>query len=465
MSQVDSDVDAMMEAVRRDLRHAEGSKRPKTGTRVGPAAFEVVIERVREEVLRRRNGPSTGGSSKPTWRPLGTPVATKASYRLDELLVPSDRQFVETAYQAILRRPADEPGLEWMLQQLRDGELDKVEALARLRWSDEGKACDVHVDGLLVPTLLRKLRRKRFVGPVFSWLHAVLHLGRSQDRHSNQVALLAGEVQELGRFVNALSDRLEESEQRERRRQTEQLQRVEEEQRRADEAMHAYDQLYSDFEDAFRGGKDTVRERVMPYLEVVKSAGAGTAQAPVLDLGCGRGEWLELLGDHGLIGRGIDLNRRFLASCRDNGLDVVESDAIQALKTLPPESVGAVTSIHLVEHLPFEQLIELIDEALRVLRPGGVLIMETPNPENIDVATIGFYMDPTHRNPIPPQVLQWLASARGFHDVRLDRPMVGRRLSAPSLGVTAEQAKSDPALSLASRRLISPDYAVIAFRS
>src|SRR5262249_52921207 len=158
-----------------------------------------------------------------------------------------------------------------------------------------------------------------------------------------------------------------------------------------------------------------------PYLRLVREAGFGTAAAPVIDIGCGRGEWLEALRDNGLIGKGIEINRVFIDMCRGRGFEVIEGDAIENLKAMPNDYAGVITSIHLVEHLPFERVIALLDEARRVLRPGGLLVLETPNPENLAVGSRSFYVDPTHRNPLPPETLRWFVEARGFHGARIER--------------------------------------------
>jgi len=100
--------------------------------------------------------------------------------------------------------------------------------------------------------------------------------------------------------------------------------------------------------------------------------------------------------------------------CRDRGFDVQESDALEYLKKLDPNSLGVITGFHIIEHLPLRTLISLFDESLRALMPGGMVIFETPNPENIIVGSCNFYYDPTHIRPIPPDVLQFLAETRGF---------------------------------------------------
>ncbi len=187
------------------------------------------------------------------------------------------------------------------------------------------------------------------------------------------------------------------------------------------ERGHLLDAFYAAFEDRFRGTREDIRQRVSVYLPLVRDAGAGTSAAPIVDLGCGRGEWLELLRDQRLEARGIDSNRVMIAICRERELEVVEDDAIEHLQAQKAGSVGAITAMHVIEHLPFAHLIDLFDEALRVLKPGGIVVFETPNPENLLVGACTFYSDPTHQRPLPPEPMRFIAEARGFSDVRILR--------------------------------------------
>jgi len=179
----------------------------------------------------------------------------------------------------------------------------------------------------------------------------------------------------------------------------------------ATEEDHLLDPLYASFEDQFRGEREEVKNRLRVYLPILKDAAITT---DALDIGCGRGEWLELLKDDGLQVRGVDHNRVFIDQCRQNGLEVVEADALVYLRGLPEKSLNVITSFHLVEHLAFEELIKLLDEMVRTLRSGGLLILETPNPENFMVGSHSFYADPTHRNPIPSPTLKFLLESRGL---------------------------------------------------
>jgi O-antigen chain-terminating methyltransferase len=153
------------------------------------------------------------------------------------------------------------------------------------------------------------------------------------------------------------------------------------------------------------------------YLPIMRQISAGSLR--VLDLACGRGEWLELLRGQGWQAEGVDTNRVLVDRCLARGLAVTENDALAHLRTVPAASLAAVTAFHLAEHLGFEDLVEIIDEAARALCPGGVLIVETPDPQNLRVAAYTFYCDPTHRHPLPSPLLKFIVEARGLRDVRV----------------------------------------------
>ena len=190
----------------------------------------------------------------------------------------------------------------------------------------------------------------------------------------------------------------------------------------AEEAPQVLDGTYFAFEEAFRGSRDEIKRRVSVYLPDLRAAQSATQGGPVLDVGCGRGELLEVSRADGLTASGIDSNRAAVEQCRELGLDATVGDAFARLRELPDGSLGALTAIHVVEHLPYLLLLRLLDEALRVLRPGGVAIFESPNPQNVLVGSCNFYLDPTHRNPVHPQTLSHLLRVRGM--VRIEtRPL------------------------------------------
>ena len=186
---------------------------------------------------------------------------------------------------------------------------------------------------------------------------------------------------------------------------------------------HALDSLYLQFEDRFRGTRADIKERQRTYLPRLRAA-----SLPVLDIGAGRGEFLELLREEGITARGVDTNTAMVAACRAAGLDCVEADALTYLAAQPAGSLGAITGFHIVEHVPFKVVVRIMDEALRVLAPGGIIVFETPNPANILTASRYFYLDPTHRNPLPGEMMAMIAEARGFADAEIVplHPMAAR---------------------------------------
>lgn len=223
------------------------------------------------------------------------------------------------------------------------------------------------------------------------------------------------------------------------------------------------DGIYCALEDAFRGSPALVKDRLKVYLDDVQNVSAGGGV--VLDLGCGRGEWLELLRDRDVEAYGVDTNVTYKDRWDASGINVVIADAIDHLRSLAPGSVAVVTAFHLVEHLPIEALIELMDLTNRVLQPGGLFIMETPNPENLVVGASTFYLDPTHQRPIPPALLEFLTGARGFYDVkiiRFQRDTISQ-LPIPRHRDGGIAEELGPLLETINARLFGPeDYAVLA---
>ena len=199
------------------------------------------------------------------------------------------------------------------------------------------------------------------------------------------------------------------------------------------------EKFYRALEEKFRGSEEEIKRKNSIYLELIK-------KDKILDLGCGRGEFLKLLKEKGfkeLIG--VDLNPQMTKEIKN--IKIYNEDIIEFLKKLENKSFNVIVSFHLVEHIEFEKVLELIKEAFRVLSDDGILIIETPNPENIKVATQNFYIDPTHKNPIPIELLKFSFEYFGFFTRVLRR---------------------DSKIHNSIKDLIenvSPDYAIIGFKN
>lgn len=163
------------------------------------------------------------------------------------------------------------------------------------------------------------------------------------------------------------------------------------------------------FEDLHRGSRAEIKERQRAHLSEF-------SEGPILDLGCGRGEFLELCREAGLEARGVDTNPRMVEACRALGLAAEKADALAHLQALPDASLGGVFCAHLIEHLEPRGLVALVQLVHAKLRPGGVFVAETPNPACLSVFSGAFYLDPTHQKPIHPLLARFLLEAAGFKE-------------------------------------------------
>jgi glycosyltransferase involved in cell wall biosynthesis/SAM-dependent methyltransferase len=165
---------------------------------------------------------------------------------------------------------------------------------------------------------------------------------------------------------------------------------------------------YRGFEDLFRGPEAMIRDRQRVYLDLVSD------HQPVLDGGCGRGEFLELLAERGIEARGVDLDSTMVERCREKGLGNAEQgDLFEVIEQAPPRSLGTIFSAQVIEHLSFEQLQRLLELGLSRLKPGGLLIAETVNPHSA-AALKAFWVDPTHVQPLFPETMLALCEGAGY---------------------------------------------------
>ena len=212
------------------------------------------------------------------------------------------------------------------------------------------------------------------------------------------------------------------------------------------------DDFYRVLEERFRSSQAVIRQRLQVYQPFLQALRQEVAQPRALDIGCGRGEWLQLLVENGFEARGVDLDDSMLEACHERGLNAENLDALKALQALPDNSLDLISSFHVVEHLTFDYLRELLQETQRVLSPQGLLILETPNIENLSVGTCDFWLDPTHVQPLPPVFLEFLCQYSGFERCKILRLQEDPALREPdaSIGLVDVLFRA------------SPDYAVVA---
>src|SRR6266480_3506428 len=306
-------------------------------------------------------------------------------YHVRDLLQYHDRDFVWNASRALLKREPDSEGLSAFMGKLRSGRFNKIDVLARLRFSPEGKRNQVTIDGLRMPATIRRLYGVPVIGYVIEFVVGVARLPaliRNQRQIENH---LIAQQERLADHINQMRESLALS-----------LSRLAEEQKAIARAQHTQlaalfltqnatrdggvpglaadtgdrrlvlDELYASFENQFRGTPEHIKEGLKVYLPLLKDAGIAS---DILDLGCGRGEWLELLRDEGSQARGVESNRAMIDNQCGQDLEIVQADALAYLRGLPENSLRAVTAFHFVEHVELALLIDLLDEINRVLKP------------------------------------------------------------------------------------------------
>ena len=411
------------------------------------------------------------------------PPMSQVFKHVDELLLISDSAlFVDAAYRALLRRPADALGAQTYREKLDQG-YGQMFVLAALQASGESRLLKINLAGFGIAPLVyngwRVGRRIGLTAPArllsnaySGWRHLRLaasgrlssqlwqtgsrlnHVETQQQGLATETARRLAEVVQIQRQDqqqleqlrqqkidhNTLHNELQRAQSAFETQSRFELQllraRILTLQQRAlvrpvtsalanaraeEKATSATDRLQQDlddyylaFENAHRGSHAEIITKITPYLSKLAELTPEVLVLPMVDIGCGRGEWLELLREQGFDAMGLDLSAAMVQHCLERGLHAEHGDAQHWLARQSDNSFAMISGFHIVEHLPFEQLFQLICQIWRVLAPGGVLILETPNPENVLVGSHTFYHDHSHRNPVTPTSLQFLLGYHGF---------------------------------------------------
>lgn len=348
-----------------------------------------------------------------------------------DLLSQPDADFVNAAYRYLLGRLPSIEERNCDQERLAAG-LTREQLLLAL--TSQGEKTDYSPDPL--PGLARGLTKARIMylpklGRGVRWLASALRLDQLRERLERSARLQDTRYQALLDILREQAVRIETLESAQRRLQVDND--VLHQQLSATPAPSATAEpkttteptqqdaagrdFYRALEARFRGDPDAITALMREHLPQVQAAAPLAEGFPLLDLGCGRGEWLEILRHEGFCAQGVDLNAENIRAGRELGLEVRYQDALTALYDCRDASLGMITAFHLVEHLEHTQLRQLLHEAFRTLAPGGRLLLETPNPQNLIVGSCNFYLDPTHVRPLPPDFLVFLAEFAGFESV------------------------------------------------
>ena len=221
---------------------------------------------------------------------------------------------------------------------------------------------------------------------------------------------------------------------------------------------------YFGLEERFRGSEEQIKDRQRMYIDYFQG------QEEVLDIGCGRGEFLELLRELGIKAKGADIDTDMVLLCREKGLDVVKEDAFSCLESLPDVSLGGIFAAQVIEHFPSDQIIRLVRRCYQKIRPGGVVVLETPNPQCLSVFARSFYMDFSHVWPCHPEAMRYLLESVGFEEIRVvfSSP-VNSSLGIPPVADTRvfgeETDRFNRTAAVLNELLLGPqDYAIIGWR-
>jgi SAM-dependent methyltransferase len=221
----------------------------------------------------------------------------------------------------------------------------------------------------------------------------------------------------------------------------------------AAEAARRFEPWYPNerFEDEFRGSRAELLER---YDDL---AARFDGCDPVVDLGCGRGEFLELLGRRGIGATGVELDPELVKAGVARGLEVTHGDAVNWLAAAPSGSLGGIALVQVIEHLTAGDRADIVRLAAEKLRPGGKILIETVNPQSLYVFSHAFYADPTHDKPVHPAYLDFLLKEAGFGQIAIEwRSLPSPDESLEPIDTNAERVN---------RILFGPqDYAIIATR-
>lgn len=173
---------------------------------------------------------------------------------------------------------------------------------------------------------------------------------------------------------------------------------------------------YFEFQNEMRGSFDEIKKRQLQYLPYFK------ASKCVIDLGCGRGEFLDLLREHNIKGIGVDAYNKSVEFCQARGLSVVEEDVIEFLKGQKDDSIDGVFSAQLIEHISAGKILQLCHESFRIMKKESYIVLETPNPMCLSTYMNSFYLDPSHKNPVHPHLMEYFLHQCGYRDIRIIFP-------------------------------------------
>lgn len=358
---------------------------------------------------------------------------------LNYLFSLNGEEFIKNAYRYILEREPDPEGFHYYLNKIQSGELSKTDVLIRLRFSKEGRSKKKKFKHLYLKAIYSALSHIKFISYPIRLVKNILLLPSIEKRINVYENLYIPSILKVNHELKELNSKFLHYENEHNKllsslkyyenivldlnHQVANLNHQVTEMKATKEIpeilesepilMQEKDKdFYSTFENTFRGSKDIIKKYQKIYLKYLHKS-----NLPVLDVGFGRGEFLELLKNENIPSIGIDTSKEFVDIGKEKGFKVFQEDVIKFLKETNM-NFSNITAFHVIEHLSLEEQIEFVKEAFQKLEEKGKLIIETPNPKFIE-AFSNFYIDPTHKKPLPPETLIFFFEYFGFKNIKL----------------------------------------------
>ncbi|GEM_PF-850381 len=408
-----------------------------------PVSIDLILEKIREEALSVRDGIKPLGTQiimphetffwsfckkinmrfkKNSFhsrvaplidglRKLLSPFQYERVLYAGDLVCMEHEDLLRACYIKILGREPDHEGMEYNLLMLRTGRADELSIISNFINSDEAKKnrFRVKVKGLWFLKFKKMLKKIPLLGYLLTVSASMLFLPKRLEEINYSVSRFASNLEGLNRW-RAEAAALVGSLEGQASTLSSDIYALKRSIRDSVIKTSQFEKFFFDFENSFRGPEELIKKKLSCYERYLDELPKGSA---ALDLGCGRGEWLDLLNQNGYKGIGIDENFLMVEKTRSKGFDAVKQDFLEYLKSQPDGSFSCITGFHIAEHLQFNMLMELVEASHRVLKEGGILILELPYTGGKRPVLDRFYLDPTHVRPIPPGLMKFLLEYDG----------------------------------------------------
>lgn len=354
------------------------------------------------------------------------------------LNIPNDEDFIKECYWKILHREPDIDGITTYMREIKVSN-DRIGIIRSLAFSTEAVSKgilytssinpsffkrmkvslrDISILGHLLKVIYKRLKYLKTFWKAIPEHKVGIEIQTEQFKEELKVnrEVFNHEIEDINKRLNFVSRKLDilnyELKKRTGMDIDQTIQEI------ASKDFSPKNHIYFAFENTFRGSRDDIKNRQLKYVNYIIDAYKVSKGKYLLDIGCGRGEFLEILKEHNIPSKGIDIDEVNTGVCKEFQLDIELIDILQFLKSVDNNSLIGITAFQVVEHFNTAYLIEFIRVSFQKIKEGGVIILETANPLSF-YSLKNFFLDLTHRNPIPPDTLRFLVETSGFRSIEV----------------------------------------------